>query len=66
MVSINTCNTQIMQEKYKKMMRKNCQILIYLNPHLVKDNQIPSIEKLNAKELYSLSVSIKNKNGFQI
>lgn len=66
MVSINTCNTQIMQEKYKKMMRKNCQILIYLNPHLVKDKQIPSIEKLNAKELYSLSVSVKNKNGFQI
>ena len=66
MVSINTCNTQIMQEKYKKMMRKNCQILIYLNPHLVKDNQIPLIEKLNAKELYSLSVSVKNKNGFQI
>ena len=33
---------------------------IYINQHLIKSNQIHSIEKPNAKELYSLSISLRN------
>ena len=34
--------------------------IVFLNHHLLKDRQIYSIEKLNSKELYSLSISLKN------
>ena len=34
---------------------------MYLNHHLIKNNQILAIEKLIPKELYSLSVALKNE-----
>ena len=34
--------------------------LLYLNHHLIKNNQIYSIEKLKPNELYSLSISLRN------
>ena len=39
----------------------NCKNIIYLNHHLIKNNQIIAIEKLIPKELYSLSVVLKNE-----
>lgn len=38
----------------------NCPNLIYLNHRLIKNNQIQSVEKLNTKELFCLSVLLKN------
>ena len=39
----------------------NCKNIIYLNNHLIKNNQILAIEKLIPKELYSLSTVLKNE-----
>ena len=39
----------------------NCKDVIYLNYHLIKNNQILAIEKLIPKELYSLSIVMKNE-----
>ena len=38
----------------------NCKSIIYLNHHLIKNNQILVIEKLIPKEVYSLFVALKN------
>ena len=43
-----------------KIDQGNCRNLLCLNHHLIKNNQIYSIEKLKANELYSLSISLKN------
>ena len=48
-----------MEERHK-IDQVNCRKLLYLNHHLTKNNQIYSIEKLNANELYSLSISLRN------
>ena len=39
----------------------NCNNIIYLNHHLIKDNKILAIEKLIPKELYSLSITLRNE-----
>ena len=39
----------------------NCKNIIYLNHHLIKNNQILAIEKLIPKELNSLSIVLENK-----
>ena len=39
----------------------NCKNIIYFNHHLIKNNQILAIDKLIPKELYSLSVFLKNE-----
>ena len=39
----------------------NCKNIKYLNQHLIKNNQILTIEKLITKELYSLSIVMKNE-----
>ena len=38
----------------------NCKNLLLLNNHLIKNNQLHHVEKLNAKELYSFSIFFKN------
>ena len=38
-----------------------CKNIIYLNHHLIKNNQFLAIEKLISKELYSLSTALKNE-----
>ena len=43
-----------------KIDQGNCRNLLYLNHHLIKNNQIYSIEKLKVNELYSLSISLRN------
>ena len=43
-----------------KIDQGNCRNLLYLNHHLIKNNQIYSIEKLIANELYSFSISLRN------
>ena len=43
------------------MIKGNCKNIIYLNHHLIKNNQILPIEKLIPKELYSLSIVLKNE-----
>ena len=43
-----------------KIDQGNCRNLLYLNHHLIKNNQIYSIQKLKANELYSLSLSLRN------
>lgn len=48
MISINTCNYQIMEERFKND-DKNYRNLFYFNHDLLKSNQIHSVEKLNAK-----------------
>ena len=39
----------------------NCKNIIYLKYHLIKSNQILAIDKLIPKELYSLSIFLKNE-----
>ena len=39
----------------------NCKNIIYLNHHLIKNNQILAIDKLIPEELYSLSIFLKNE-----
>ena len=39
----------------------NCKNIIYLNHHLIKNNQILAIEKFIPKELSSLFIVIKNE-----
>ena len=39
----------------------NCKNIIYLNHHLIKKSQILAIKKLTPKELYSLSIVLKNE-----
>ena len=56
MVSTNTCNPKTME-----ITKWNCKNIIYLNHHLIKNNQILAIEKLIPKELYSLSIVLKNE-----
>ena len=41
--------------------KRNCKNIIYLNHHLIKNNQLFAIEKLIPKELYSLSIVLKNE-----
>ena len=43
-----------------KIDQGNFRNLLYLNHHLIKNNQIYFIEKLKANELYFLSVSLRN------
>ena len=47
-------------KKNIKIDQGNCRNLLYLNHHLIKNNQIYSIEKLKANELYPLSISLRN------
>ena len=47
-------------KKDTKIDQGNCRNLLYLNRHLLKNNQIYSIEKLKANELYFLSISLRN------
>ena len=59
MVSTNKCNSRpwklaVLNDK------GNCKN-IYLNHHLIKNNQILVIEKFIPKELYSLSIVLKNE-----
>ena len=39
----------------------NCKNIIYLKHHLIENNQILAIEKLIPRELYSLSIVLKNE-----
>ena len=39
----------------------NCETIIYLKHHLIKNNQILAIEKLIPKKLYSLSILLENE-----
>ena len=39
----------------------NCKNIIYLNHHLIENNQILVTEKFIPKELYSLSIVLKNE-----
>ena len=60
MVSTNKCNSRpwklaVLNDK------GNCKNIIYLNHHLIKNNQILVIEKFIPKELYSLSIVLKNE-----
>ena len=48
MISINTCNYQIVEERFKND-HKNYRNLFYFIHDLLKCNQTHSIEKLNAK-----------------
>ena len=41
--------------------KRNCKNIIYLNHHLINNNQLLAIEKLIQKELYSLSIVLKNE-----
>ena len=41
--------------------KANCKNIIYLNHHLIKNSQILAMEKLIPKELYSLSIVLKNE-----
>ena len=48
---------------WKKVLKNdngNCKNILFLNNHLIKNNQIYAVEKLTAKELYSFSVFFKN------
>ena len=47
-------------KKDLKIDQGSCRNLLYLNHHLMKNNQIYSIEKLKANELYSLFISLRN------
>ena len=47
-------------KKDTKIDQGNYRNLLYLNLHLIKNNQIYSIEKLEANEFYSLSISLRN------
>ena len=38
----------------------DCKNLMILNDHLIKNNQLYTIEKLISKELYSFSIFFKN------
>ena len=58
MGSTNTCHSKTMEILNDK---GNCKNIIYLNHHLIKNNQILAIEKLIPKELYSLSIVLKNE-----
>ena len=41
--------------------KQNCKNIIYLNHHFIKKSKILAIEKLILKELYSLSIVLKNE-----
>ena len=43
------------------MIKEIAKNIIYLNHHLIKNNQILAIDKLIPKELYSLSIFLKNE-----
>ena len=43
-----------------KIDQGKCQNLLCLNHRLIKNNQVYSIEKLKANELYSHSISLRN------
>ena len=50
-------------KSWKKNIRTDqgyCQNPLFLNCHLIKNNQIYSIEKFKANELYSLFISLRN------
>ena len=50
MDSTSTCNTKLLEKDTQNL--TNSQNLSYLNHQLIKSNQIHSVEKLSAKELY--------------
>ena len=55
MDSTSACNTKPLEkDTYRKYSKR--QNLSYLNYHLMKSNQIHSVEKLTAKELYLISL----------
>ena len=47
--------------KLEKYHKGNCKNIVYLNHHLIKNNQILTTEKFIPKELYSLSIVLKNE-----
>ena len=61
MVSTNTCNSKNMKIITINNDKGNCKNFIYLGHHLIKNSQILAIEKLVTKELYSLSIVLKNE-----
>ena len=54
MDSTSTCNTKPLEKDTENTI--NSQNLSYLNHHLIKSNQIHSVEKLTMKELYLISL----------
>ena len=55
MDSTSTCNTNHWEKKLTENTASN-QNLSYLNHHLIKSNQIHSVENLTAKQLYLISL----------
>ena len=47
--------------KLEKYHKGNCKNIVYLNHHLIKNNQILTIGKLIPKELYPLYIVLKNE-----
>ena len=59
MVSVNTRNTPDLK---KQNLTKNESNVLVLNHHLIKNVRILTLDKLKAKEIYSILISsIKNK-----
>ena len=63
MVSVNKRNTPDMKKKkIKQNLTKNESNVLVLNHHLIKNARILTLDKLKAKEIYSILISsIKNK-----
>ena len=61
--------TQAIPRSWKKELSQDegrCRNLLLLNHHLIKNNQLYLVEKLNSRELYSFSIYFKNaKPSFQ-
>ena len=59
MDSINACNTQILKNKIKQILTKNESSLLN---HLIKNARMLTLDKVTAKEIYSILISsLKNK-----
>ena len=59
MGSVNTCNTQIWKNKIKQNLTKNESSLLN---HLIKNARMLTLDKVTAKEIYSILISsLKNK-----
>ena len=55
--------TQAIPRSWKKELSQDdgrCRNLLLLNHHLIKNNQLYLVEKLNSRELYSFSIYFKN------
>ena len=53
---------QTWKDKIKQSLSKNESNLLVLNHHLIKNARILTVDKLTAKEMYSISISsLKNK-----